>query len=56
MTETILKRMLLSSWNKIRICFYARKGESAAHYFERLSKHLEEKRFFSDKWIKENTK
>ena len=43
MTKTLLFRMTLKTYNKIRKEFYARKNETSAEYFERLSEYLEKK-------------
>jgi len=40
MKEQLIVRMNLSSLRRIRKVFYARKDESVASYFERLSKEL----------------
>ena len=40
--KTITIRMSLKTLRRFRREFYARKDETAADYFERLSKYLEE--------------
>ena len=44
MKGSIVIRMYASTFNRIKREFPAQRGETMISYFERLSKHMEEKR------------
>jgi len=43
MTQTKTYRIKLSTYKRLRRVFEAERGETTAHYFERLTKFLEQR-------------